>query len=226
MNSIFNNNKKWPLLFTIVFVIQLLAIIIQNETLRTATKPLLLLVLMLYYVFNTSKKSIIVIAGIALSWLGDVLLIFQENNEMFFTFGLASFLIAQLMYAYYFTVQFKNRQQKFSKILMLVVGLYAAGIYFLLLPKLGAMQIPVLIYALSISCMLIAAVQLFLINKKYLLCAIGAILFVASDSILAINKFHTQFLSASFLVMLTYGLAQFLIIAGILKNENEESAVQ
>jgi uncharacterized membrane protein YhhN len=150
------------------------------------------------------------------------LLLFQEKNNLFFTLGLSSFLIAQLCYAYYFSKLLKYKQQSFSKVILFAVGTYAIGLYFFLLPKLGAMQMPVLIYALSISCMLIAALQIFVINKKYILCALGAILFVASDSLLAINKFHTPFESTSFLIMLTYGLAQLLLVTGILKNDSDE----
>jgi uncharacterized membrane protein YhhN len=67
--------------------------------------------------------------------------------------------------------------------------------------------------------------QVFIENKNYLFCAIGALLFVASDSILAINKFHTPFESATFFVMLTYGLAQLLLIVGIVKNDIDKSTL-
>ena len=45
----------------------------------------------------------------------------------------------------------------------------------------------------------------------------GAIAFVISDSILAINKFYAPFEKSSFFIMLTYLVAQYLIVVGILK---------
>jgi uncharacterized membrane protein YhhN len=55
----------------------------------------------------------------------------------------------------------------------------------------------------------------FLSNKKAgLLMMFGAMGFIISDSILAINKFYYSFESAGFIIMLTYGIAQWLIIEG------------
>jgi len=42
----------------------------------------------------------------------------------------------------------------------------------------------------------------------------GAILFIISDSLLAINKFYQPFENAGILIMFTYGVAQLLITLG------------
>ena len=46
---------------------------------------------------------------------------------------------------------------------------------------------------------------------------IGAVLFIISDSVLAINKFYKPFEGAGIVIMLTYAFAQLLIVAGIIK---------
>jgi uncharacterized membrane protein YhhN len=46
---------------------------------------------------------------------------------------------------------------------------------------------------------------------------VGALFFIASDSILAFNKFYEPIPYASFLIMITYLAAQFCIVWGILK---------
>jgi uncharacterized membrane protein YhhN len=88
-----------------------------------------------------------------------------------------------------------------------------------LLPTLGDLTLPVFVYALVISTMLLFALKGFLNWEKtgswYIL--IGAISFVTSDSILAFNKFHTPIVLSSFLIMITYLVAQYLIVVGILK---------
>ena len=48
---------------------------------------------------------------------------------------------------------------------------------------------------------------------------IGALFFVISDTVLAINQFVQPFAYAHFIVMLTYGLAQYFIDEGFLKKE-------
>jgi uncharacterized membrane protein YhhN len=78
------------------------------------------------------------------------------------------------------------------------------------------MRLPVRVYGLVISFMLMLALHLlFLANRKAgLYIAGGAILFVISDSLLAINKFYQSFEAAGFLVMFTYGLAQLFLATG------------
>ena len=45
----------------------------------------------------------------------------------------------------------------------------------------------------------------------------GALLFVLSDSVLAINKFYQSFEAAGVVVMTTYGLAQLFITEGAIR---------
>ena len=55
-------------------------------------------------------------------------------------------------------------------------------------------------------------------NKKAArLMVAGALLFVLSDSILAIHKFYMPFALAGTMIMLTYGCAQYLIVQGAVK---------
>jgi uncharacterized membrane protein YhhN len=95
----------------------------------------------------------------------------------------------------------------------------------ILLPSLGDLKIPVFVYALVISTMLLFAFKGFLIWKEpanwYIL--LGAIIFVSSDSILAFDKFYVQIMHGSFLIMVTYLLAQYLIVKGILSLNQKNS---
>jgi uncharacterized membrane protein YhhN len=50
----------------------------------------------------------------------------------------------------------------------------------------------------------------------------GAILFVASDSLLAFNKFFSAFNYSGLIIMLTYGLAQLFITEGAVRYINAE----
>ncbi len=70
-----------------------------------------------------------------------------------------------------------------------------------------------------ISIMLLFAYNGYLVwkNPGNLYVFIGAIVFVISDSILAINKFYTPIEKSSFFIMLTYLVAQYLIVIGVLK---------
>jgi uncharacterized membrane protein YhhN len=88
-----------------------------------------------------------------------------------------------------------------------------------LLPTLGDLKLPIFVYAIVLSTMLLFAFKGYLKWSKpsgiYIL--LGAIIFVSSDSILAFNKFYEPIRFSSFLIMATYLIAQYLITAGILK---------
>jgi uncharacterized membrane protein YhhN len=63
-----------------------------------------------------------------------------------------------------------------------------------LLPGLGDLKVPVSVYALTISIMLVMALKgafNWQNNSKHIV-LIGAVFFVTSDSILAFNKFNTM----------------------------------
>ena len=84
------------------------------------------------------------------------------------------------------------------------------------------MRIPVLAYALVISVMLWMALQLLRGTSSFRwYIVLGALFFVVSDSLLSIQLFYSSFELAHFYVMLTYLLAQFLLVFGILNFRNE-----
>jgi uncharacterized membrane protein YhhN len=62
---------------------------------------------------------------------------------------------------------------------------------------------------------MLAMHMLYIRNRKAgLLMMIGALLFVISDSVLAVNKFYSEFNGAGIVIMLTYGIAQLMITEG------------
>jgi len=54
-------------------------------------------------------------------------------------------------------------------------------------------------------------------KKAGLLMMSGALLFVLSDSVLAMNKFYKPFKEADIIIMITYGIAQLSIVQGAIK---------
>jgi len=82
------------------------------------------------------------------------------------------------------------------------------------------MRPAIVLYALMLSAMAASAV-LNLFKPAWstlaaLLTAMGGILFLSSDLMLAYDRFVHQFRSSHMLVMITYHLAQVLLIVGVL----------
>jgi uncharacterized membrane protein YhhN len=210
--------------------IYLLLLYLGYESLDCYLKPALipLLIVGVYFSkkFPTQK---ILLTALVFSWIGDVILLFADIAEIYFILGLVSFLISHIIYCVLFNRQIKEKVKKDAIIFIfgsLIIACYLIGMLSVLLPALGDLKIPVIVYASVISVMLLFAYNGLLIWKKpanqYVF--FGALFFVISDSILAINKFHFPIQKSSFIIMLTYLVAQYLIVKGILKLNSKKEA--
>lgn len=209
-------------IFAGISIFYLILLFIGQEDIAWYFKPLLLPFLILEtYTSEKFKSKSLLLSALLFSWIGDIILMFADKGELYFIFGLVSFLIAHIIFIILFVKQ--NRENnKISKLFWigaLGVAFYLFGMLSLLFPSLGGLKIPVSIYAITISLMLLAAIKGYFNwsepNNQTIL--FGALFFVSSDSILAINKFHQELPKSGFLIMITYLLAQYLITEGILK---------
>jgi uncharacterized membrane protein YhhN len=159
------------------------------------------------------------LAGLFFSWAGDIILDFS------FIPGLVCFLVAQVMYLIaFFLTPGENVIFRSKYFLLIPVILYGTGLVCYLYDDLGDMKLPVIIYAFVILTMLAAAINRFKkVNKiSYRLVLAGAILFVISDSAIAVNKFSQPIKASSLIIMSTYITAQFLITIGFIRQFKEK----
>jgi uncharacterized membrane protein YhhN len=212
--------KYWILLFAAILIGDLVGIQLQNKEIQFFFKPLIVPVLIGYFdsqlLSITKGLSKWILGALFFSLAGDALLMFEEKNSIFFLLGLSSFLLAHIFYIVFFHHVRVREKVKGNPWLLLVVVIYYAALIMLLSPYLADMKIPVLVYGIVISFMFMLAMHMLFIENKQAgqWMMIGALLFVMSDSILAINKFYQSFEVAGILIMLTYGLAQLFIVEG------------
>ncbi len=149
----------------------------------------------------------LIIAGLVFSLAGDVFLMLPSDR---FILGLLSFLVAHLFYIAAFMFAGSGAT---SKLVGAVLLIYGCLMLWRLWPTLGHMKTPVVVYTLAILLMALMAVSWYLKGGREgsYLAAVGAIVFVASDSILAFNRFKGSFRGAQFLILTTYFTAQSLI---------------
>ncbi|MFT5251106.1 MAG: putative membrane protein YhhN [Flavobacteriales bacterium] len=205
-----------------ISVMYLIILSVGHDDIAWFIKPLLLpfLIVAVYFAPSFSTKKFLITA-LLFSWIGDIILLFGDRAEIYFIGGLISFLISHVIYIVLFSKQMKKSRES-SKALFWVgvttIIMYLMMMLFLLLPTLGDLKLPVFVYALVLSTMLLFAFKGFFLWDKperwYIL--IGAIVFVSSDSILAFNKFHHALQMSAVLIMSTYLFAQYMIVKGIL----------
>ncbi|MFN6116785.1 MAG: lysoplasmalogenase [Flavobacteriales bacterium] len=190
-------------------------------------KPLLMLVLSSWFYFHSRRVgdrfTLLVQAGLFFSWIGVIALMFQHVDQFNFLIGLAAFMIAQLCY----TMAFAHNVADVpggpfpwpSIVLSVVIAAYGYFFAGRILPSVDdGIVIPVMVYAIAISLKGIAAAFRFgrTFPRSFYAVVAGAFLFIASDSLLAFNRFVRPLDGAEWMVMLTYGLAQVLIAGGCL----------
>jgi uncharacterized membrane protein YhhN len=220
-------NKKniiWLYFFLLAGLLDLIFVLQDAQDLRFFTKPLIVFCLLVYFlrltrgIKNTILRSSIS-AALIFSILGDILLLFPE----LFLFGLGAFFMAHLSYIIGFKFlqdkAFSIDQVNFIKQFFynLPIYLLVAVLYFLIQPQLHELKIPVILYIMIIVTMVSTARERFQKTnvESFWLVFIGAILFMISDAILALNMFYQTFSESGILVMGTYMIAQLLIVLGV-----------
>ncbi|MDH4449979.1 MAG: lysoplasmalogenase family protein [Rhodoferax sp.] len=183
-------------------------------------KPLVMAICMAHVAVRASSTSArsplfgkptrLLLASLAFSLAGDVFLMLPGD---YFIPGLAAFLVAHAFYIALFRQDapwFANRRA-----LQVVLAL-GAGVYAVLwshLPDVG-LQIAVAAY-ITVICLMTSqalgrARTLGDANARWV--ALGACIFMASDALIAVNKFLMPVPLASFWILLTYFAAQLLIV--------------
>jgi len=172
---------------------------------------------------SASPKNLIFYA-LLFAWSGDILLMFQETHLVFFLAGLASFFLMHLLYAFIFW-NTRNRKSGPTKrdtfVFLFISLLYASAIFLMIYSNLGALRGPVIGYTTAILLMAYAALARKNVTTagSFRWVMMGAIVFIISDSLLAINKFGHPITHSGVWIMLTYMTSQFMIITGLSKHQ-------
>ncbi|MFC1976337.1 lysoplasmalogenase [Chloroflexota bacterium] len=176
-------------------------------------KPLAMIFILLIAIQGSAATpfyKFAIIAGLICSIVGDTLLMPTIDR---FIPGLIAFLIAHLFYITAFASGIS-----FGLSWSLVpLAIYGIAIYAILSPSLGQLKLPVATYIVVILVMGWLAWERWSQTGQNdaLLALLGAILFVISDSILAIHRFRGPYKLGRALNLSTYFAAQCLIAGSV-----------
>lgn len=220
--------KIFLALFVLVSLGDLLAIAADWHNLQHLFKPLIMVMLAGYYFSSVTKaeRSGLVVLAILFSFLGDTFLMYEYKRSIYFMLGLGSFLLAHvfyiLVYRQHQTVESENQLAGVHRIrLAMPVILAGSGLIIVLYPRLNELRVPVIIYASVLVVMVLMALFRYgrTLPFSFWMVFAGALLFMVSDSLLAINKFLQPLPQAGLAIMVTYITAQYLIVEGLIKHE-------
>lgn len=220
--------------YLLVGLLNAIAVATQNSSAVTLTKPLLMPLLILWLVAEQRRHWPVphrwLLVGLVFAWIGDLLL--MGDGDLFFTLGIAAFLVTQVSYLVGFT---RFRGLSFRRgiaaparpatglvrrypVLLAPFALYLIGLVAVVWPTAGSLRIPVAVYGLALTAMAVAALNLVgrMPPAPAWVAFGGAVLFVLSDSLIAMTSLgpwaESPWLGAT--VMLTYVVGQGLIGVG------------
>lgn len=205
------------LLFAAVAAVHLAAIAADATWLERPTKLLLMPALLAAVVLSvlldrrawSSRRGVagvlLIGAAVTASWAGDALL--DEPGTLGFVIGLGSFAVAHLVYIAAFVGPLRTRRLPWWAAGALV---WLVVLVVVLAPVLGVLLLPVVVYGVVLASTAATA------TATNPVTAIGALLFLTSDTVLAFRMFWPDFAwsQASLVIMLTYCAGQGLIAFG------------
>lgn len=224
------------ILFTFLFILSVTGvfagILFHTKWLDYLCKPLIMISIGGYFLLNSKNidRKVVWIAFFAFlfSLFGDSFLMFPE----FFLPGLASFFVAQIFYIflYYRTIKISGGEPYLRKNSAYLNGfiMYGFAIYILLFNHIDlVLKIAVFVYMIALLGMSAMALNRYktVSNVSFNLVFYGSLLFVISDTLIALNKFLIPIPNDRIFVMSTYIAAQYLMMRGILKQFEKETAI-
>ena len=204
-------------------ILNWMAAILNWRKVFVITKPLVLILLLsIFVIFSKADLQFFwFYLALGFSLTGDILLLYPTRT---FILGLVAFLFAQIAFILGFNAILPPLVPSF--LALLVVALLVLMVFWVFQkeirkkPDLKRMRPVILLYAMMLSAMALSAV-LNLFKPEWsptaaFLTASGGILFLSSDLMLACNRFVKQFRSSHIIVMMTYHLAQLVLVLGVM----------
>jgi alkenylglycerophosphocholine hydrolase len=194
-----------------------------SRQLEFIAKPAVMVCLFIYLYGTAGLQGTLLWFGIGVlfSLAGDIALLFIDR---FFIIGLTAFLLAHVAYLIGFNTPLPQIVTVWSIVLALVIGLGSVRVLRRIVGSIRAngqnrLVVPVIIYGIVITLMLLAAMQT-LFNLEWeataaLLVSFGAALFYFSDITLAWHRFVSPIKNGRMLNIGMYHVGQIAIVVGV-----------
>ena len=167
---------------------------------------------------RTTRLVRLTVVGLGLSWLGDTAPDLVRGDAAFVTM-LGFFLLAHVAYLVAFWPLRREGVLGRARALLVPYAVALVALLVVCAPGTGALLLPTVVYGTALTAVAVLAT----FDR---LAGIGGVLFIASDSLIALNAFVDGYAlpGHGFWVMVTYVAAQGLIAAGVLRRAQRAEA--
>lgn len=215
-------NLAYLYLYAIVSLIHLYSCFFQKTFTKNCTKPLLMLSLFAYYYTSTNVHSKLLLFSIALSFQGDVYLMFDKG----FWFGVVAFWFSDAFYTIILVKEISIVNYTYlSTLITLYLSFYVFVAYKSVWNYLENTKLHGFIFGLPLLSNNLVSVYNLIYSFTYsnLLIVVGTLLYCISDYILLVTIYKRKIKHSNFIIMLTYILAQGSIIGGLTQKTAKNS---
>ena len=212
-------------IYMLLLMLHLFAQLLGYTSIQYGSKLLLLPLLMLFFYVqpffdSAANTKYLILVGLFGSFLGDAFLL----SDALFIPGMIAFMITHIFNIIFFSKIYGLKQPKSTvfKVSMFLLLSFCWFIYFQLKTAIGPLIYPILVY-MALIC-LAALMAIHVSNNKptkiiaNLFWTPGMLFFIASDAVLAFNKFswstQSPIENIGLVTMATYGIAQLLLVKG------------
>lgn len=195
-------------LFTAMFYVAYVSFITYPLTTLLKPLPIACLIIGVLQTDIARIAKILLVSALSCSLLGDIVLTLPVSLVL--EFGIGFFLLAHCFYITLFLKAFQYRTSH----LVYFVPVFSLMVFsaVILIPYLGSLMIPVIIYFCILMLMIFSAFQ---VSHEGLIIGAGAICFMISDLSLAFNLFAYQKVDGRIFIIFTYYTAQLLLTWGL-----------
>ena len=211
--------------YMLVLMLHLFAQLLGYTSIQYGSKLILLPLLMLFFYVQpffaaAPNTKYLILVGLFGSFLGDAFLL----SEALFIPGMIAFMTTHIFNIIFFSKIYSLKQPKSTafKVSSSLLLFFCWFIYFQLKTAIGPLIYPILVY-MALIC-LAALMAIHVSNNKptkmiaNLFWIPGMLFFIASDTVLALNKFswstQSPIENIGLVTMATYGIAQLLLVKG------------
>ncbi len=226
MVALFKNTYLFSILFFLTLFTDIL-IKLSSDILiyRFISKSLVIILLLVYYLVNNKErfklKRIFIICALLFFLTGDAFLILHTHAACFVT-GTFCFILGKMFYALCFS---NKRDFSLLKLLPFLTFcfIYLVGLLILIYKNLDSYFFLILLYLFAAMTTIAFAYlrkgEVNLTSYKWVL--IGIFFSILSDNITGLRLFYdNDFAYHSITIMLFYGLSQYFIVLGVVKENN------
>ena len=212
-------------IYMLLLMLHLFAQLLGYTSIQYGSKLILLPLLMLYFYvqpfFATAANTkYLILVGLFGSFLGDAFLL----SDALFIPGMIAFMTTHIFNILFFhPIKPTNGASKLKLyVAIILLGAFCVFVYLFLKDAMGSLIYPILVYMLLISSSAIYTVRASLNERATMIANLfwtpGMLFFIASDAVLAFNKFywstHSPIDNIGLVTMATYGVAQLLLVKG------------